>query len=155
MTNRDTLIAMPDWLAANLDNPTLKIIDASWYLPNQNRDPRAEYENAHIPGAVFFDQDKIVEPGIAMPHALPNPEIFAGHVSAMGISADDTIIVYDGPGYFPRHVSGGCSEPWVQKMCGCSTVDLTTGRQKIARRPATLSCRQQRALMQDSMKPAS
>ena len=46
-----------DWLAAHLDAPDVRVVDASWYLPQAQRDPRAEYERTHIPGAVFFDSD--------------------------------------------------------------------------------------------------
>ena len=44
-----------DWLFDNLRMDHLRIVDASWYLPQAERDPRAEYAEAHIPGAVFFD----------------------------------------------------------------------------------------------------
>lgn len=97
---RSSFFITAEELEKRLQEPGLKIVDASWYLPAQNRDARAEYDAAHIPGAVFFDQDIVVEPGIDLPHALPSPKIFAQHVGAMGIGARDTIIVYDGPGLF-------------------------------------------------------
>lgn len=89
-----------DWLEERLGKPGLSIVDGSWYLPSQNRDARAEYEAGHIPGAVFFDHDKVVDPDSHLPHALPSPETFAKFVGAMGIEATDTIVVYDGPGLF-------------------------------------------------------
>jgi thiosulfate/3-mercaptopyruvate sulfurtransferase len=89
-----------DWLQDRLGQPGLTIIDASWYLPAQNRDARAEYEAAHIPGARFLDQDAISDPNSPLPHTLPTPQHFAQYAGAMGISADDTIVVYDGPGFF-------------------------------------------------------
>ena len=46
--------------------------------------------------AIFFDQDAVVDPNSALPHALPDAGTFARHVGAMGISADDTIVVYAG-----------------------------------------------------------
>ena len=67
------VIVTADWLQQRLGQPGLSIIDGSWYLPAQNRDPKAEYAEAHIPGAVFFDQDLVVEPGVDLPHALPSP----------------------------------------------------------------------------------
>ena len=45
------------WLAKHLKDPDLRLLDASWYLPDAGRDPKAEYEAAHIPGARFFDID--------------------------------------------------------------------------------------------------
>ena len=89
-----------DWLQERLGEPGLVIIDASWYLPAQKRDARAEYDAAHIPGARFLDQDAVSDPDSALPHTLPSPQHFSQYVGSMGVSADDTIIVYDGPGFF-------------------------------------------------------
>jgi thiosulfate/3-mercaptopyruvate sulfurtransferase len=46
-----------EWLAAHLNAPDVRIVDASLYLPDAKRNPKAEYAEAHIPGAVFFDID--------------------------------------------------------------------------------------------------
>lgn len=128
-------IVSADWLADHLDTPGLSILDASWYLPAQKRDARAEYEAAHIPGAVFFDQDAVVDPQSTLPHALPDAKTFARLVGAMGISADDTIVVYDGPGVF--------SAPrvwWMFRIMGASKVFVLDGgfdRWKMQGRPTT------------------
>src|SRR4051812_47433863 len=87
-----------DWLEERLGQPGLSIIDASSYLPAQQRDATAEYAAAHIPGAVFFDQDAVVEPQTALPHALPSQDAFARYAGSMGVAASDLIVVYDGPG---------------------------------------------------------
>ncbi|MEO5759238.1 MAG: rhodanese-like domain-containing protein, partial [Mesorhizobium sp.] len=76
-----------DWLQARLGQPGLTVVDASWYLPAQKRDAKTEYEAAHIPGAIFFDQDQVVDPDAPLPHTLPEPLVFAKHVGSMGISA--------------------------------------------------------------------
>ena len=73
-----------DWLQEHLGTPGLSIVDASWYLPAQKRDARAEYEAAHIPGAVFFDQDAVVDPEFDLPHTLPDAKTFARHVGVDG-----------------------------------------------------------------------
>lgn len=99
-TNVSPFVVSFDWLAARLGEAGLKIVNASWYLPAQNRDGLAEYEAERIPGAVFFDQDRIVDPASRLPHALPTPEQFARAVGKLGVSETDTIIVYDGPGMF-------------------------------------------------------
>ncbi len=112
--------------AAELENrlhePGIRIIDASWYLPVQNRAARAEYDAAHIPGAVFFDQDDVVEPGVPLPHALPSPKVFARHAGAMGIAADDAIVVYDGPGLFSAPRAW-----WLFKVMGAANVRVLEG----------------------------
>ncbi|GGD12735.1 3-mercaptopyruvate sulfurtransferase [Aureimonas glaciei] len=94
------LLISPDDLAARLGEPGLRIVDASWYLPAQNRAARAEFEAGHVPGAVFFDQDAVVAPGSPLPHTLPPAEVFAAAAGALGIVETDTIVVYDGLGLF-------------------------------------------------------
>jgi thiosulfate/3-mercaptopyruvate sulfurtransferase len=124
-----------DWLQERLAEPGISIVDASWYLPAQRRNPRAEYEAAHIPGAIFFDQNLVVDPGSDLPHTLPTPEEFARHVGSMGISADDTIIVYDGPG-----VHSAPRVWWMFRVMGVNQVFLLDGgfdRWKAEGRPVT------------------
>ena len=97
---RSPFVVSFDWLAESLDQPGLKLVDASWYLPAQNRDAATEYAQTRIPGAVFFDQDKIVAPGSGLPHTIPGPDQFARAAGELGLSETDTIVVYDGPGMF-------------------------------------------------------
>jgi thiosulfate/3-mercaptopyruvate sulfurtransferase len=89
-----------DWLEAHLSAPDVVVIDGSWYLPAHQRDARAEYAAGHIPGAVFFDIDRIVDPSSGLPHMLPRPEDFARAVGALGIGDGMRIVVYDGAGLF-------------------------------------------------------
>lgn len=124
-----------DWLEGKIGKPGVAIVDASWYLPAQKRDAKAEYDAAHIPGAVFFDQDLVVEPESELPHTLPSPAVFAQFAGSMGISADDTIVVYDGPGMF--------SAPrvwWMFRIMGAREVLVLDGgfdRWKAQGRPVT------------------
>lgn len=93
-------VVSPAWLQNRMGDPKLKIVDASWYLPASGRNGKAEFANGHIPGAVFFDHDAIVDATSTLPHMLPSPEFFAHEIGALGIRATDTIVVYDGPGFF-------------------------------------------------------
>ena len=88
------------WLAAHLDAPDIRIVDASWYLPQMQRDAKAEYAAAHIPGAVFFDIDEICDLESPYPHMLPSPEKFSSRVRALGLGDGNRIVVYDGAGLF-------------------------------------------------------
>lgn len=88
------------WLAKHLGAPDLAVIDASWYLPTQNRDPWGEFLEGHIPGAVFFDIDAIADPSTGLPHMLPSPEAFASTMGAMGIGDGMRIVVYDSQGLY-------------------------------------------------------
>lgn len=98
--NRSDFLIAPETLAAKRGEDGLSIVDASWYLPAQNRNGRQEFESAHVPGAVFFDQDEIVDPESSLPHTLPSPAVFAAAAGRLGLSERDTIVVYDGLGLF-------------------------------------------------------
>ena len=58
----------------------MRIVDGSFFLPAQKRDPKAEFAQQHIPGAVFFDIDEIADEKSPLPHMLPPPEKFASRV---------------------------------------------------------------------------
>lgn len=88
------------WLFERLDAPDIRILDASWYLPSEGRDPRAEYDAAHIPGARFFDIDEISDTGSDLPHMVPPVDMFVSRMRAMGIGDGHRVIVYDGAGLF-------------------------------------------------------
>jgi thiosulfate/3-mercaptopyruvate sulfurtransferase len=88
------------WLADNLGKPGVVVVDASYYLPNQKRDAKAEYLSNHIPGAVFFDINGIADHSTELPHMLPGPGQFGAAVGALGISENDTIVIYDGTGLY-------------------------------------------------------
>ena len=100
MVEKSAFVVSQDWLKERLGKPGLAIVDASWYLPAAGRNGEGEYNAGHIPGAVFFDQDKIADKESGLPHTLPSPQLFAQHVGAMGITADETVVVYDGVGMF-------------------------------------------------------
>ena len=89
-----------EWLAGELGKPDVAVIDGSYYLPTQNRDARAEYAAAHIPGAVFFDINAVADHSTELPHMLPGPDQFGAAAGELGISEKDTIVVYDGTGLY-------------------------------------------------------
>lgn len=93
-------VVSPDWLHANLREPGFKVLDASWYMPGELRNPFQEYQVAHIPDALFFDVDGITDRKSNLPHMLPSEEAFSAAVSALGIDNKDSVVVYDGKGIF-------------------------------------------------------
>ncbi|XP_074589456.1 thiosulfate/3-mercaptopyruvate sulfurtransferase 1, mitochondrial-like [Curcuma longa] len=99
METREPMVSA-EWLHSNLANSDIKVLDASWYMPQEKRNPLEEYQVAHIPGAVFFDIDQISDPTTDLPHMLPLEEAFAAAVSVLGIQNTDNIIIYDGKGLF-------------------------------------------------------
>ncbi|AXV15237.1 3-mercaptopyruvate sulfurtransferase [Neorhizobium sp. SOG26] len=100
MTETSRFVVSSDWLQKELGSPDLRILDASFYLPAQKRDADAEYAAGHIPGAVRFDHDKVADHSTNLPHMVPSPEVFAEAVGKLGISENDRIVIYDGPGIF-------------------------------------------------------
>ncbi|OLS53449.1 3-mercaptopyruvate sulfurtransferase [Rhodovulum sulfidophilum] len=92
-----------DWLAAHLNDPDLRILDASCrpvFPTDTPRDPVAEYQAAHIPGARFFDIDEISDQRSDLPHMAPPPEKFISRLRAMGVGDGHQVVVYDSAGLF-------------------------------------------------------
>jgi len=86
------------WLAEHLDEPMLRVIDASTYLASANRSAWDEYDTAHIPGAVFLDIDMLSDERALYPHTLPAPDVVAARLGARGIGSEHAVVVYDGSG---------------------------------------------------------
>jgi len=123
MTRDDpkTLVST-QWLAAHLKDPDLRVLDASWYLPGSKRDPFAEYQAAHIPGARFFDLDDVSDHRSDLPHMVPSVEKFMSRMRAIGVGDGHQIVVYDGSGLF--------SAPrvwWLFKLMGQMDIAVLDG----------------------------
>lgn len=86
------------WLADHLGEPDVVVLDASWYLPQQQRDPRREFLDAHIPGARWFDLDAASDPVTDLPHMLPSPEHFRATMESLGVDSRSRVVAYDGSG---------------------------------------------------------
>lgn len=96
---RDRTLVTTDWLADRLDDAgekgSLRIVDATWHLPNAGRTGIEDYRAGHIPGAVFWDLDDIADPESPLPHMLPTNEVFEEHMGQLGISNSHHVVVYD------------------------------------------------------------
>lgn len=95
-------LVTPQWLADALSAPDLKILDATWFLPDAGRDARAEFEAAHIPGAAFFDINAIANTASPLPTMLPDAEQFARQLGELGVGTGDRIVLYDNA---PHHTA--------------------------------------------------
>lgn len=89
-----------EWLADHIHAPDVRVADASWYLPQAGRDARAEYESAHIPGAIFFDIDDLSDETNPSPHMLAPAPKFASRMRKLGLGDGNLIVVYDGAGIY-------------------------------------------------------
>ena len=97
MTNT---IVSTAWLAERLASPDIVVLDCSWHLPAAGRNAKAEYLEAHIPGAQFFDIDQMSDTASPLPHMLPPAAVFSSKVRKMGIGDGKRIVCYDAAGLF-------------------------------------------------------
>lgn len=89
-----------DWLAERLDDPGVVAVDGSWHLPDANRDGEKEFLERHIPGAAYFDINRIADTSTTLPHMMPSAEFFSEEAGRLGVGDGMTIVVYDGSGLF-------------------------------------------------------
>ncbi len=110
------------WLADALGAPDLRILDASWFLPGAGREARGEFEEAHIPGAAFFDINAIADATSPLPTMLPGAEQFARDLGAVGVGDGDRIVLYDNS---PHHTATRAW--WMLRAFGIDAVLLDGG----------------------------
>src|SRR5216683_1650217 len=116
------LVVSTEWLASNLEHPRVRVVDGTWHMPQLQRDARREFEEAHVPGAVFFDIDAIADRTTALPHMLPTPAEFSRHMGALGLSSNDFIVVYD-----TRGVVSAARVWWTFRAMGHDRVAVLDG----------------------------
>src|SRR5215207_5633662 len=108
MGNGDSLVGT-DWLKEHLNDPDLRVVDIRGYVKKADLgDGRQraeylaaanEYDEAHIPGAVFVDwTSDITDPDDPVSVQIAPPERFAEVMSALGIGDDTHVVVYDHAG---------------------------------------------------------
>ena len=117
----DSLVTT-EWLENELGAPDLRIVDGTMFLPGAGRDARAEYEAAHIPGAVFLDIDDVSDHSNPAPHMLPPPHKFASRMQSLGIGDGNRVVVYDNS---PLH--SGARIWWMLRIFGAHSVSLLDG----------------------------
>jgi len=119
---RPDALVSTEWLASHLSAPDVRIVDASFYLPAQKRDPKAEFAAQHIPGAVYFDIDDIADSENPLPHMLPSPEKFSSRVRKLGLGDGNKIVVYD-----TTPMTGAARVWWMFRAMGHKDVAILDG----------------------------
>jgi thiosulfate/3-mercaptopyruvate sulfurtransferase len=119
---RPDALVSTEWLASHLDSPDVRVVDGSFFLPAQKRDPRGEFARQHIPGAVFFDIDEIADSDSPLPHMLPSPEKFSSRVRKLGLGDGNKIVVYD-----TSPMTGACRVWWMFRAMGHKDVAVLDG----------------------------
>ncbi|OYD23629.1 3-mercaptopyruvate sulfurtransferase [Oceanimonas baumannii] len=116
-------LATPEWLSQHLDHADLVVLDASWHMPASGRNGVEEWRQQRIPGARFFDFDgRIKDQNTSLPHMLPDEALFSSEVSALGISNDQTVVIYDSLGLFAAPRAW-----WMFRAMGHSKVAVLNG----------------------------
>ncbi|MGI9416232.1 MAG: 3-mercaptopyruvate sulfurtransferase [Geminicoccaceae bacterium] len=110
------------WLSEHLNAPDIRVVDATYTLPTLNRNPRAEYEEAHIPGAVFFDIDDVADETSDLPHMVPDAAKFSSRVRKLGLGDGVRIVVYDN-----NRFSASARVWWMFRMFGHDDVVVLDG----------------------------
>jgi len=95
---RKQLFVTPQWV--NDNQSKVKILDASWFMAHEKRDPRKEYVDKHIENSKLFDIDEICDKTVKLPHNLPTAKEFEQHMKRLGISNDDHVVIYDTRGQY-------------------------------------------------------
>jgi len=91
----DDLFVEPKILMTQIDKLSFKILDATFYLPDSGLNAEEEYKKKHIPGAVFFDINKIADPNNSLPHMIPQKDLFSKMMQNLGLNNEDEIVIYD------------------------------------------------------------
>jgi thiosulfate/3-mercaptopyruvate sulfurtransferase len=114
------------WVRDHLHHPRIKIIDASWYMPNEKIDPKALYKAERIAGAKFFDLDLCTDrsgPNAALPHMMPSRATLLAYLAAMDVQHDDCIVLYEGS----KGVFASPRVRWTLQYHGIANVHLLDG----------------------------
>lgn len=138
--NPDALVST-QWLEDHLSAPDVRVVDASYHL-DPSREARAEFEECHIPGAVFFDINEIADPAAPLSHTMPPPEVFSSKVRKLGLGDGTHVVVYDSNGGF----MAAARVWWMFRVFGHGTVSVLDGGL-----PKWL--REQRAVSDDARPP--
>ncbi len=117
----DTFIS-PAQLASQLSRSDISIVDASWYLPAEGREPKAEFLASRIPSAQFFDIETVADRAHSCPHMLPSESVFTDCVQALGISGNSQVVVYDSKGLF-----SAARAWWMFRVFGHDRVQILEG----------------------------
>ncbi|MFK7746541.1 MAG: 3-mercaptopyruvate sulfurtransferase [Roseobacter sp.] len=122
MADDPKTLVSTEWLDQHLKDPDLRVLDASWYLPEAGRNAKDEYEEAHIPGARFFDIDDVSDNRSDLPHMAPPIEKFMSRMRAMGVGDGHQVVVYDGAGLL-----SAARVWWLFKLMGQENVAVLDG----------------------------
>lgn len=81
-------------MSNNHDN--LRIVNATWYMPNDPRNCKEEHMQARLtPETLFFDIDGVVKPDSNLPHTMPGLDVWKAAMLQMRLVPSHDIVCYD------------------------------------------------------------
>ncbi|MEH6942459.1 sulfurtransferase [Bacillus sp. JJ722] len=113
-----------EWLKDQLNNPRVRIVDCRFHL-QQKELGQQQYNQDHIPGAVYFHLEKDLSSAVAEHggrHPLPSLESFKQTLEKAGIQNNDLIVAYDG-----GDVAFATRFMWMIKYVGHDQVGVLNG----------------------------
>lgn len=116
------ILVSTEWLAGQLGAADLRVVDASYFALDPSRDPQADYDAGHIPGAIFLNLGELKDNGNPVPFMLPPVEKFASRMRALGIGDGDCIVLYDNT----PHITAARAW-WMFKTFGAHDVAILDG----------------------------
>ena len=116
------LVVSTEWLANEIGASDLRIVDATWFMPDAGRNAQAEYEGGHIPSAVFMDLEELADANSNLPNTLPPPEKFASRMQSLGLGDGSRIVVYD-----DSPVKSATRAWWMLTLFGAHDVAILDG----------------------------
>lgn len=98
-----TPLVTTDWLADHLGDTDLRVYDTTIYLRHKSdgfgyvpESGRAEWQQAHIPGAGFLDViAELSDADAGLPFMMPAPESFAATMAAHGVADGTAVVLYN------------------------------------------------------------
>ncbi|MCE7795328.1 3-mercaptopyruvate sulfurtransferase [Sphingobium sufflavum] len=116
------LLVSTHWLAGEIGADDVRVVDATYFLPEAGRDAAADYAAAHIPGALYLNLTDLVDATNPLPNSLPSAETFASRMAALGLGDDSRIILYDNS---PHHTAARAW--WMFTLFGAREVAILDG----------------------------
>lgn len=98
--NRSTTLVDCATLAAHLDDPDWRVFDCRHQLADPDAGELA-YAAGHLPGASFLHLDRDLSgplTGSNGRHPLPDPQLLAARLAALGVSHTTQVVAYDDAG---------------------------------------------------------
>ncbi len=121
--NKPNALVSTDWLEEHINDEDLRVVDATYHLPHDERDAYEEFTFRHIPGASYFPIDEIANTETLLPHMMPSADLFKEAVEKMGIGDDSRVVVYDSNGGY----MAACRVWWMFRVFGHDRVSVLDG----------------------------